>query len=353
MQQRGRSRHQPPRRAALETLRDGGAHFVLARPDKRPITRDWLNTASSYEAVLSHVRKGGLLGVVASSLGCVVVDIDNGHPSTVINVLGSPLCIVETPRGHHLWYRAPSGEIGNRTWAVNGAHGDIRGSKGSIILWDVAAVAAGLSRVDDAVPADLSKIPRPPSKRTQRRPDAVRAAKPGERNLTLNREVFKAAKAGNFDREAFQKAGVEAGLPLAGVVATIASAEQAGTNAASSRLDINQLGAIIRDEDTGHNKSVYEILVTVINQAKKRRQIFLVTHNPNLAVVADAEQIIHVSIDKKEGKHEFDFFSRSIEEPQVNQAVVDILEGTLPAFDNRRLKYRRPKQPPVLESVTM
>ena len=102
-----------------------------------------------------------------------------------------------------------------------------------------------------------------------------------------------------------------------------------------------------------HNKSVYEILVTVINQAKKRRQIILVTHNPNLAVVADAEQIIHVSIDKKEGKHEFDFFSRSIEEPQVNQAVVDILEGTLPAFDNRRLKYRRPKQPPVLESVTM
>ena len=241
----------PEENALLAALRDRGAHFVLARPDKRPITRGWLNSAPSYEAVLSHVRKGGRLGVVASSLGCVVVDIDKGHPSTVINVLGSPLCIVETPRGHHLWYRAPSGEIGNRTWAVNGAHGDIRGSKGSIILWDVAAVAAGLSRVDDAVPVDLSKILRPPSKRTQRGPDAVRAAKPGERNLTLNREVFKAARAGNFDREAFQEAGVEAGLPLAAVVATIASAEQAGTNAASSKLDINQLGAIIRDEDTG------------------------------------------------------------------------------------------------------
>ena len=110
-------------------------------------------------------------------------------------------------------------------------------------------------------------------------------------------------------------------------------------------LDRQDIPLIIdQPEDNLDNKSVYEILVTFIKQAKKRRQIVLVTHNPNLAVVADAEQIIHVSIDKKEGKHEFDFFSGSIEAPQLNQAVVDILEGTLPAFDNRRLKYRRPPQ---------
>jgi energy-coupling factor transporter ATP-binding protein EcfA2 len=97
---------------------------------------------------------------------------------------------------------------------------------------------------------------------------------------------------------------------------------------------------IDQPEDNLDNKSVYEILVTFIKQAKRRRQIILVTHNPNLAVVADAEQIIHVSLDKKDGKHDFDFFSGSIENPRINQTVVDILEGTLPAFDNRRLKYR-------------
>jgi hypothetical protein len=43
--------------------------------------------------------------------------------------------------------------------------------------------------------------------------------------------------------------------------------------------------------------------------------------------VADAEQIIYVSIDKKDGKHDFNFFSGAIEEPRINQAVVDILEG--------------------------
>ena len=108
-------------------------------------------------------------------------------------------------------------------------------------------------------------------------------------------------------------------------------------------LDRQDIPLIIdQPEDNLDNKSVYEILVTFIKRAKKRRQIVLVTHNPNLAVVSDAEQIIHVSIDKKDSKHDFDFFSGSIEDPKINRAVVDILEGTLPAFDNRRLKYRRP-----------
>lgn len=107
-------------------------------------------------------------------------------------------------------------------------------------------------------------------------------------------------------------------------------------------LDRQDIPLVIdQPEDNLDNKSVYEILVTFIKQAKKRRQIILVTHNPNLAVVADAEQIIHVSIDKKDGKHDFAFFSGAIENNRVNRAVVDILEGTLPAFDNRRLKYRK------------
>lgn len=110
-------------------------------------------------------------------------------------------------------------------------------------------------------------------------------------------------------------------------------------------LDRQDIPLVIdQPEDNLDNKSVYEILVTFIKQAKKRRQIILVTHNPNLAVVADAEQIIHVSIDKKEGKHDFDFFSGAIEDTRVNHTVVDILEGTLPAFDNRRVKYRKRSQ---------
>ena len=107
-------------------------------------------------------------------------------------------------------------------------------------------------------------------------------------------------------------------------------------------LDRRDIPLVIdQPEDNLDNKSVYEILVKFIKDAKKRRQIVLVTHNPNLAVVADAEQIINVSIDKSDGKHDFNFYSGSIESRRINQVVVDILEGTLPAFDNRRLKYRK------------
>jgi ABC-type lipoprotein export system ATPase subunit len=36
------------------------------------------------------------------------------------------------------------------------------------------------------------------------------------------------------------------------------------------------------------NQSVAEILVPYIKSAKSKRQIIMVTHNPNLAIVADA-----------------------------------------------------------------
>jgi ActR/RegA family two-component response regulator len=77
-----------------------------------------------------------------------------------------------------------------------------------------------------------------------------------------------------------------------------------------------------------------------LKRAKQRRQIIIATHNPNLAVVADAEQIIRVFIDKK-NHNDFSFASGAIEDSNINTMVVDILEGTYPAFDNRRLKYRR------------
>jgi ABC-type lipoprotein export system ATPase subunit len=106
-------------------------------------------------------------------------------------------------------------------------------------------------------------------------------------------------------------------------------------------LDRREIPLVIdQPEDNLDNKSVYEILVKFLKKAKRRRQIIMVTHNPNLAVVADAEQIIHVSIDKKK-KNDFDFRSGAIEHPDINKRVVDILEGTRPAFDNRRLKYRK------------
>lgn len=104
-------------------------------------------------------------------------------------------------------------------------------------------------------------------------------------------------------------------------------------------LDKEDIPLIIdQPEENLDNESVYKILTHFMRYAKKKRQVIIVTHNPNLAIVGDAEQIIFVKIDKK-NSNTFSFESGSIENPTTNKHASDILEGTLKAFDIRRLKY--------------
>lgn len=104
-------------------------------------------------------------------------------------------------------------------------------------------------------------------------------------------------------------------------------------------LDKQNIPLIIdQPEENLDNQSVYRILVKFIKEAKKKRQIIIVTHNPNLAVVCDAEQIIYVKIEK-ENKNKLTIVSGAIENPVINAKIVEILEGTFPAFDNRTAKY--------------
>lgn len=66
-------------------------------------------------------------------------------------------------------------------------------------------------------------------------------------------------------------------------------------------------------------------------------EVIIVTHNPNIAVACDAEQIICCKMDKN--THKITYLSGAIEDQEIKQNVVDILEGTMPAFDLRRRKY--------------
>jgi predicted ATPase len=95
---------------------------------------------------------------------------------------------------------------------------------------------------------------------------------------------------------------------------------------------------IDQPEENLDNQTVYELLVPCIKEAKQRRQIIIVTHNPNLAVVCDAEQVIRATLDKK-ANYQMRYESGAIENPLINKAIVDVLEGTMPAFHNRDSKY--------------
>ena len=92
-------------------------------------------------------------------------------------------------------------------------------------------------------------------------------------------------------------------------------------------------------EENFDNETIVSLLVPVLNAAKENRQIIMVTHNPNLAVVCDAEQIIFAEFDRK-SLCGISYLSGAIEDADLNLAVVNVLEGTMPAFTNRGQKYR-------------
>jgi predicted ATPase len=94
---------------------------------------------------------------------------------------------------------------------------------------------------------------------------------------------------------------------------------------------------IDQPEDNLDNQSVYNKLVKCILEAKKKRQVIIVTHNPNIAVACDSEEIVYCSINKKTNSITYE--SGSIEDPRMRNHVIDVLEGTMPAFDLRRRKY--------------
>jgi hypothetical protein len=97
---------------------------------------------------------------------------------------------------------------------------------------------------------------------------------------------------------------------------------------------------LVIDQPEGNldNHTVAKVLVDCIREARKRRQVFIVTHNPNLAVVCDADQIVHASMDKANG-NAITYTCGSLENPAMGELVTDVLEGTRWAFGVRKDKY--------------
>ncbi len=98
---------------------------------------------------------------------------------------------------------------------------------------------------------------------------------------------------------------------------------------------------LVIDQPEGNldNHTVAKVLVECIKEARRRRQVFIVTHNPNLAVVCDADQVIHASMDKTDG-NAIAYVSGALENPAMTQFVTDVLEGTRWAFSVRGAKYQ-------------
>ncbi|MBS0195336.1 MAG: AAA family ATPase [Planctomycetes bacterium] len=89
-------------------------------------------------------------------------------------------------------------------------------------------------------------------------------------------------------------------------------------------------------------KSIYDELVPLFRAAKAKRQVVLVTHNANLVVNTDADQVIVASA----GAHApgqlppITYTSGGLEEAPIRKLVCDILEGGEAAFRERARRLR-------------
>ena len=104
-------------------------------------------------------------------------------------------------------------------------------------------------------------------------------------------------------------------------------------------LDDSDLPLIIDQPETNlDNLTVADKLVACIRDARERRQVVIVTHNPNLAVVCDADQVIHAAMDIGAG-HRITYTTGALENPAINQLAIRVLEGGRPPFDMRNDTY--------------
>lgn len=88
-------------------------------------------------------------------------------------------------------------------------------------------------------------------------------------------------------------------------------------------------------EDDLDNALIYDLIVRQIHENKARRQLIIVTHNPNIVVNGDAE-LVHV-LKFENGQVQIDERG-GLEETNIRERICTIMEGGRKAFD---MRYKR------------
>ena len=99
---------------------------------------------------------------------------------------------------------------------------------------------------------------------------------------------------------------------------------------------------IDQPEDNLDPKSIYEELVPLFQEAKRKRQVIMVTHNANLVVNTDADQVIFADAGPRStsGLPPITYESGGLDEASIRKVVCDTLEGGEEAFKERARRLR-------------
>jgi ABC-type cobalamin/Fe3+-siderophores transport system ATPase subunit len=93
---------------------------------------------------------------------------------------------------------------------------------------------------------------------------------------------------------------------------------------------------IDQPEDDLDNAFIFSSIVTTLRAIKEKRQVILVTHNANIAVLGDSELILPMHRENDCGKTKD---RGSIDSEATKRCVMNILEGGPEAFLRREVMY--------------
>lgn len=114
---------------------------------------------------------------------------------------------------------------------------------------------------------------------------------------------------------------------------------------------------IDQPEDDLDSRSIYDYIVPYLKERKRERQVLMVSHNANLVVGSDSEQVIVANrhgVDRRNrDSRTFDYLTGALEDtlPKtkskyvletggVREHAIDILDGGKEAFEKRKNKYK-------------
>jgi len=100
-------------------------------------------------------------------------------------------------------------------------------------------------------------------------------------------------------------------------------------------LKENDLIIIDQPEDDLDNQTIYSDVISELKKLKDHTQFIFATHNPNIPVLGDCEQIISCSFNNNFIETEVG----SIDNAIIQEKIVDIMEGGEDAFKQRKLIY--------------
>ena len=97
----------------------------------------------------------------------------------------------------------------------------------------------------------------------------------------------------------------------------------------------NDIIIIDQPEDDLDNQTIYDDVIKVLRDLKTKTQFIFATHNPNIPVLGDSEQIISCAFENQK----ISAILGGIDDIDIRKHIVTIMEGGDEAFRKRKDIY--------------